>query len=148
MEQQMLVAAEVDSEELMRCIEDCERCHRLCLRTAMLHCLEQGGDHLEPPHFRMMLACADLCRATADAMLAGYALYEQVCAVCASVCRDCAESCERISDLEECAAACRRCAESCARFSGAVRDEEHPARSAVEARRYNDNDAGRSARHF
>jgi hypothetical protein len=119
MEQQMLIAAETDSGEMMRCIEDCERCHRLCLRTAMTYSLEQGGSHLEPPHFRVMLACAELCRTTADAMLAGYSLYEAVCAVCARVCRDCAESCERVGELEECVEACLRCAESCARITGA-----------------------------
>jgi hypothetical protein len=118
MKQQMLLATEVDSEEMLRCIDDCERCHRLCLRTAMTYCLEQGGQHVEPPHFRLMLACADVCRTTADAMLAAFGLHEQVCGVCARVCRECAESCERIGDMEECAAACRRCAESCARLSG------------------------------
>ncbi|HEX2494799.1 MAG TPA: hypothetical protein VHK24_13590, partial [Steroidobacter sp.] len=74
MEQRMLMVAETDSEELMRCIEECERCHRMCLRTAMTHCLEQGGSCLEPPHLRVMLACAELCRTTADSMLAGYSL--------------------------------------------------------------------------
>jgi hypothetical protein len=120
MEQRMLMAAEADSEELRRCIDACERCHRVCLHAAMTQCLEQGGEHLEPPHFRVMLACAELCRTTADAMLAGYALYEEVCAVCARVCRDCAESCERVGELEECADACRRCAASCARITGAA----------------------------
>jgi len=114
----MLVAAEVDSEQLKRCIEDCEHCHRVCLHAAMTHCLEQGGEYLEPPLFRVMLACAELCRTTADAMLAGYALYEEMCAVCARVCRDCAESCERVGELEECAEACRRCAESCVGITG------------------------------
>jgi hypothetical protein len=105
----------------MRCIEECERCHRMCLRTAMTHCLEQGGSCLEPPHLRVMLACAELCRTTADSMLAGYSLYEELCAACARVCRDCAESCERIGELDECVQACRRCMESCARLTGAIR---------------------------
>ena len=117
----MLAAAEAGSEELKRCIDDCERVHRVCLHAAMTQCLEQGGEYLEPPHLRVMLACADLCRTTADAMLAGYALYEELCSVCARVCRDCAESCERIGELEECVDACRRCADSCARITGAPR---------------------------
>lgn len=138
MEQQMLIAAEVDSEALLRCIEDCERCHRLCLRMAMTHCLEQGGDHLEPPHFRVMLACAEICRTTADAMLASYALYEELCAVCARICRDCAESCERVGELEECALACRACAESCTRLAGKTPVGEHRSPGSNEARRYCD----------
>lgn len=120
MEQQMLLTAEADSAEVMKCVEDCERCHRLCVRTAMTHCLEQGGEHVEPPHFRLMLVCADICRATADAMLAGFALYEDLCVVCARVCAECMHSCRRIEDLADCADACQRCAESCTRVSGAA----------------------------
>jgi hypothetical protein len=132
MEQRMLMAAETDSAEMMRCIDDCERCHRICLRTAMTHCLEQGGECVEPPLFRVMLACAELCRTTADAMLAGYALYEELCAVCARVCRDCAESCERTGELEECVDACRLCEASCARLTGGAL---LPPRPAADARR-------------
>lgn len=120
MEQQMLMAAEADSAEMMRCIDDCEQCHRLCVRSALTHCLEQGGACVEPPHLRLMLVCADLCRATADAMLGGFALHEPLCAVCARVCEECAESCRRIADLAECADICERCATSCARLSGVV----------------------------
>ena len=120
MEQRMLMAAEAESAELGRCIDACERCHRVCLQAAMTYCLEQGGEYLEPPHLRVMLACSELCRTTADAMLARYALYEELCAVCARVCRDCAESCERVGELEECVEACRRCAEGCACITGAA----------------------------
>jgi hypothetical protein len=119
MEQQMLMTADVDSAEVMRCIDDCERCHRICLRMAMTFCLEQGGEHVEPPHLRAMLACADVCRMTADSMLAAFTLHEELCGLCARVCRDCAESCERVGDMPECVDACRQCAMSCARLSGA-----------------------------
>jgi hypothetical protein len=118
MEQQMLIAAEADSAEVIRCIDDCERCHRVCLRTAMTYCLEQGGEHVEPPYFRLMLACAQMCSTTADALLSAFASYEQMCALCANICRTCAASCERIGDMEECVEICRRCAERCERLSG------------------------------
>jgi hypothetical protein len=139
MEQRMLMSVETDSAEMMRCIDDCERCHRLCLRMVMTHCLEQGGECLEPPLVRVMLACAELCRTTADAMLAGYALYEELCAVCARVCRDCAESCKRLGELQECVDACRRCSESCAHLTGGA-----PAgpRIAADARPYGNGDLG------
>jgi hypothetical protein len=121
MEQQMLLAAEADSAEMIRCIDDCERCHRVCLRTAMTYCLEQGGEHVEPPYFRLMLACAQMCATTADTLLSGFASYEQMCALCANICRTCAASCERIGDMEECVEICRRCAAGCERLSDAQR---------------------------
>jgi hypothetical protein len=118
MEQQMLMTAEVDSARLMRCVDDCERVHRACLRAALTYCLEQGGAHVEPPHLRSMLACADVSRATADAMLANYTSHETLCAACATACVECAESCDRVGDLDECADACRACAASCTQVAG------------------------------
>jgi len=117
MEQQMLMTADAESEEVIRCINDCEHCHRVCLRMAMSYCLEQGGEHVEPPHFRLLLASADICRVTADAMLSAFLMYEGLCALCVRVCRECAQSCERVGDLDECVEACRRCAASCERIS-------------------------------
>lgn len=115
MEQQMILNADTDSPELIRCIEDCEACHRMCLRMAMTHCLEQGGEHVEPGHLRAMIVCAEMCRTTAEAMLASYAYHEVLCEACARVCRKCAESCERIGDMQDCVDACHRCAASCER---------------------------------
>jgi hypothetical protein len=65
-----------------------------------------------------MLACAELCRTTADALLGSFAYFEVLCEGCSRVCRECAESCERIGDMQECVEACRRCAESCERMTG------------------------------
>ena len=97
MEQQMIMSADADSAEMMRCIENCEACHRLCLHMATNHCLESGGEHLEPDHFRTMLVCADMCRATADAMLSSFAYHEVLCTACSRICDECAESCDRMS---------------------------------------------------
>lgn len=118
MEQRMILSAESESAEVMRCIDDCERCHRVCLRTAMNYCVEQGGDYVEPGHLRAMYACADLCRATTDAMLSSFSYQEVLCEACSRVCLECAESCKRLGEMQECIDACRRCAESCQRISG------------------------------
>lgn len=120
MEQQMILSAEADSPELIRCVDACEMCHRVCVRMAMTHCLEQGNEHLEPGHFRALLVCSELCRTTADALLSSYAYHEVLCDACARVCHECAESCERIGDMQDCVEACLRCAESCERVSGTV----------------------------
>ncbi len=38
------------NQDMQRCIETCEQCHRTCLQLAMNHCLEAGGKHVEPEH--------------------------------------------------------------------------------------------------
>jgi hypothetical protein len=103
--------------EMRACIEECLRCHSMCLGMASHHCLEQGGRHVEPAHFRLMLACAEICRSAADMMLIGSESHKRVCAVCADVCDACARSCEQIGDMQDCVEHCRRCAESCRRMA-------------------------------
>ncbi len=34
------------SKEMQACIDECLRCYRICLGTAMTHCLEAGGEHV------------------------------------------------------------------------------------------------------
>ena len=99
--------------ELKRCIDACLACYQSCRQTSMNHCLESGGRHVEPDHFRLMSTCAEICRTSADFMLSGSSLHGVVCGACAEVCEACAQSCENIGDMEECVDACRRCAESC-----------------------------------
>jgi hypothetical protein len=36
------------SAEMRSCIDDCLRCYRTCLGTAMTHCLEQGASISNP----------------------------------------------------------------------------------------------------
>ncbi len=80
------------SSEMQQCMEDCHQCHMTCLQMAATHCLELGGKHVEPHHMRLMLDCAEICRA-------------------------CAASCEEVGDMQECVDACLRCAESCERMA-------------------------------
>lgn len=103
---------------LQACIDECLRCYTICKREAMNHCLETGGKHVEPDHFRLMITCAEICRTSADFMLSGSDLHGHVCAACAEVCAACATSCKRLGGMEECGEACARCATSCFRMSG------------------------------
>ncbi|WP_252954545.1 four-helix bundle copper-binding protein [Siccirubricoccus soli] len=84
---------------------------------AMTHCLEQGGKHVEPQHFRLMLACAEMCQTAANFMLIGTPHHRTTCGACAQICEDCAKSCEAVGGMQECVEACRRCAESCRRMA-------------------------------
>lgn len=95
------------------CIDACIHCYRTCLQTAMNHCLETGGRHVEPAHFRLMTNCAEICRTAADFMLSNSHLHGRICAACAEVCGACADSCEQIGEMEDCVQACRDCEQSC-----------------------------------
>jgi hypothetical protein len=102
---------------MQQCIDNCLACARTCLEAASHHCLEAGGKHTEPGHFRLMLACAEICRAAAAVMMIGTELHGRVCAACADICEACAEDCQRVGGMDECVAACRRCASSCREMS-------------------------------
>jgi len=98
---------------MKECIEACEHCHHICLSMAMMHCLQRGGAHVEPSHFRLMRDCAEICATSANFMLSGSQFHGDVCEACAEVCEACAASCEKLGDMQSCVDACRRCAESC-----------------------------------
>lgn len=101
------------SPEMKACIDNCLSCYATCFGMAMNHCLEAGGKHTEPAHFKLMMACAEICRTSAHFMLIGTPHHKHTCRECAEICEQCADDCERVGDMEECVEACRRCAESC-----------------------------------
>lgn len=101
---------------LEQCRKHCLDCHHVCLETAMRHCLQSGGKHTEPVHFRLMLNCAEMCQTNANFILSSSDLHILTCGVCAEICRRCAESCEALGEMDACVQACRACAESCDRM--------------------------------
>lgn len=106
------------SREMQQCIDECTRCHAICVETVH-HCLTMGGTHAEPHHISLLLDCAEICRTSADFMLRGSEHSAAVCATCADICLACEQSCRATGDDEtmtKCADACRRCAESCERM--------------------------------
>jgi hypothetical protein len=103
--------------EMKGCINECLACYQMCLSTAMGHCLEAGGQHTEPIHFSLMMACAEICRTSAHFMLIGSELHKHTCRICSEICEQCAADCERIGEMKECVDTCRRCAESCRKMA-------------------------------
>ncbi|HXJ03080.1 MAG TPA: four-helix bundle copper-binding protein, partial [Micropepsaceae bacterium] len=82
------------SVETGQCIEDALRCHAVCLATAMTECLEMGGDHVRPQHYRLMMDCAAICQLAADLMLHKSQFHSRACGLCADICEACAKDCE------------------------------------------------------
>jgi hypothetical protein len=98
-----------------RCIDECIRCHEVCLST-IPYCLEQGGRHAEEAHVTRLLDCADICRTAADFMLRGSDEQSRLCAACAVLCLRCADDCDQfVGDevMHACAESCRQCADRC-----------------------------------
>jgi len=108
------------TSDMQSCIDACEHCHRTCLQMAMNYCLEKGGKHVEPNHFRLMMNCAEICQTSANSMLSNSSHHGKVCGVCAEICEACAESCEKLDGMEECVKACRECAKSCRSMASAM----------------------------
>lgn len=111
----------VSFSSMQSCIENCNRCAQVCLQTAMNQCLEMGGRHVEPEHFRLMMNCAEICQLSANFMLSSSRFHDRTCEVCAEICEACAMDCDSIGDMEECASTCRECAESCRQMTSMVR---------------------------
>jgi hypothetical protein len=108
-----------DPQEIERCIDNCQECHEICLRT-VTHCLQKGGRHAEASHIRLLLDCAEICETSANFMIRGSDLHAFTCGACAEACRRCAEDCERMADddmMRRCAEVCRRCAQSCSHMA-------------------------------
>ena len=101
------------SDRMQRCIDECLECYQCCLGMAMTHCLDTGGKHVEPEHFKLMMACAEICRTAAHFMLLNSPHHQHVCRECAEICAECAKDCERVGGMNDCVLACNLCAESC-----------------------------------
>jgi hypothetical protein len=104
---------------LRHCIDECLRCHEVCLST-IPYCLEQGGRHATEAHVTLLYDCAAICRTSADFMLRGSDEHARLCAVCAALCHRCADACDMFADdevMRACAGACRACAATCERMT-------------------------------
>jgi hypothetical protein len=100
---------------MQRCIEECERCHDLCVQ-AIAHCLRKGGRLAEASHITTLLDCADMCATSVNFMLRESARHRRTCELCAEVCDASAKSCGGFHDDDEmrrCEAECHRSAELC-----------------------------------
>jgi Domain of Unknown Function (DUF326) len=105
---------------LEQCIENCLRCHRMCLEVAARHF--RGEATLEAAHLRLLLDCAEICETSASFMIRGSDLHPETCAACATICEACADECDRHGEdphMAACAEICRRCAQSCREMAGA-----------------------------
>ncbi len=110
------------NDNLKECIETCWECRAACQSTFYSHCLEEGGEHVEAEHVRIMTDCIQICQAAADFMTRNSPMHHAICAACADICEACAKSCDALDSdhMKRCAELCRECAASC-RAMGAMK---------------------------
>lgn len=96
------------------CIEACLACAALCNHCAS-SCLKEHDVKMMARCIQLDMECATLCYTAAQLMSIGSNRAQEVCRLCAQLCRECADECESHDNehCQECARACRHCAEEC-----------------------------------
>ena len=96
------------------CIEACLECAALCNYCAS-SCLKEQNVKMMARCIQLDTECSILCYTAAQLMSAGSTRAQEICRLCAQLCRECADECESHDSehCRECAKACRHCAEEC-----------------------------------
>jgi len=98
------------------CIESCTACEHLCLET-LAWCQGKAPPFGERKLLSLLALCADVCAASARAMIGGSDAHVYLCHACAQVCLRCADACGVLpmeQQLRACASACANAARCCA----------------------------------
>lgn len=100
---------------MQECIDNCNACV-----TAIKICLKQhlGEKDMERCH-KLCLDCEDLVTACAK-MLASQSDYvKRVCGICADLCKECADECNKFDSeyCKQCAEKCYACVDSCRKMA-------------------------------
>jgi hypothetical protein len=113
--------AEMDMA-MSQCIEECVKCHRVCVDTASRAMLI-GGEHADAGRLILLMDCAQICQVNADFMLRKSYFHVQMCDICADICEWCAQSCDDLAAdplMKTCAQVCRRTALFCREMVGSL----------------------------
>ena len=71
--------------DMKACIDECRASHQVCVETAR-YCLDTGSAHVASAHLRLLIDCAEVCQATANAMLRDSVVHKTLCSACADIC--------------------------------------------------------------
>lgn len=102
---------------MQACIDECQKCHIVCLSTATYISLDPARRRSTPEQIRAMLDSAQICATTADFMARGSLHHAATCRLCADICEDCIRACTNMPDVDACIAACKVCAQSCRKMA-------------------------------
>lgn len=100
-------------EDLRECIEACEEALHACHECAAADIRE----NVDAQCALINLDCADICAATLTALARGSDHHGDFCALCAHLCRVCAQACAphaaKHAHCRRCQQACEACAAAC-----------------------------------
>lgn len=102
-------------QNIQDCIEQCWKCRHHCQTDLYTYCLQQGDEHVEAEHVKLMTDCIQICQVSADFMTRQSHFHEVTCRACMEICTACAKSCRDIG-MNDCAETCQACADSCAKM--------------------------------
>lgn len=118
-----------EHDEIQQCIEECLNCHAACTMTAQ-YALGEGGDKADAGLVGVLLDCAEICQTSANFMLRGSPYHGATCAACAELCRATEDALRDFGDDEQmahCAEMCATCATSCERMAAMDTDGDDEA---------------------
>ncbi len=106
-------------EKFKSCIEACYLCATSCDHCATA-CLQEEHIKAMATCIHLNRFCVEACQTAASFMAktsgVGHEGYvKQMCSLCAQICEDCANECEKheVEHCKVCAEACRKCADEC-----------------------------------
>ncbi len=100
------------------CIKACLDCLEAC-NTCFSSCLKETDIDMMRECIILDRECADICILAITAMQTESRNMKEICALCALICRSCAEECAKHNHehCQKCAEACRKCAEDCEKMA-------------------------------
>ena len=106
-----------NKQSLINLINECAQACNNCATA----CLNEEDVQMLTSCIRLDVDCADICRTTAAFLERSSDNSDVVLSVCALICDNCGDECEKHSHMKHCkicAEVCRQCAESCRQTEG------------------------------
>lgn len=105
-------------QKYAECIKACYECAAACDHCATA-CLSEPDPANMADCIRTDLDCAQMCRFAAAVMARGSDFAEEVCRLCAKMCKKCGDECAQHDHdhCKACAEACLACAEECRKMA-------------------------------
>jgi hypothetical protein len=109
-----MMTTETVIAEIEACKQVCIECQDTCIETVN-YCKTLDSKSVDMNLMCMMRDCAEMCMICVNLILDGSEFMGRTCQLCAEMCISTAIACEMSNDttLQNCATVCRQCAESC-----------------------------------
>jgi len=102
------------TSQMDMCIQNCLDCYRAC-EERLAESFSNKESKIKSSHLLLLKSCAEISHTSAKFLMMQSKFHNEICGVCAKVCKECANTLKSIRDegMNECAEACEKCADSC-----------------------------------